>query len=48
MARRTGRAALLLNEEQRSMLKELAGSRTAARRDVERARILLAYAEGQS
>jgi transposase len=48
MARRTGRAALLLDEEQRSMLKELAGSRTAARREVERAQILLAYAEGQS
>jgi transposase len=38
----------MLNEEQRTMLKELAGSRTAGRREVERARILLAYAGGKS
>lgn len=48
MARRTGRAALTLTEEQRSMLSELAGSRTAAQREVERAKVLLAYAQGQS
>ena len=48
MARRTGRAALTLSGEQRSMLSELAGSRTAAQREVERARVLLAYAEGKS
>lgn len=48
MARRTGRAALTLSEEQRSMLSELAGSRTAAQREVERAKVLLAYAQGQS
>ncbi len=30
------------------MLKELAGSRTAAQREVERARVLLAYAEGKT
>ena len=48
MARRTGRAALTLSEEQRSMLSELAGSRTAAQREVERAKMLLAYAQGQS
>jgi transposase len=36
-------------EEQRLMLQGLvAGSRTAAQREVERARILLAYAGGQS
>lgn len=48
MARRTGRAALTLSEEQRSMLSELAGSRTAAQREIERAKVLLAYAQGQS
>lgn len=48
MARRTGRAALTLSEEQRLMLSELAGSRTAAQREVERAKVLLAYAEGKS
>ena len=30
------------------MLNELAGSRTAARREVERAKVLLAYAQGKS
>lgn len=48
MARKTGRAALTLTEEQRSMLSELAGSRTAAQREIERAKVLLAYAQGQS
>lgn len=48
MARRTGRAALTLSEKQRLMLSELAGSRTAAQREVERAKVLLAYAEGKS
>ena len=48
MARKTARAALVLNAEQRSMLTELAGSRTAAQREVERARVLLAYAAGNS
>ena len=48
MARQTGRAALLLSGEHRSMLSELAGSRTAAQREVERAKVLLAYADGQS
>ena len=48
MARETGRAALVLSEEHRSMLSELAGSRTAAQREVERAKVLLAYAEGKS
>ena len=48
MTRHTGRAALMLDEERRLMLQGLAGSRTAERREVERARILLAYAEGQS
>jgi len=45
MARKVARAALVLTDEQRSMLKELAGSRTAAQREVERAKVLLAYAD---
>jgi transposase len=48
MARRSKRAALVLTEEQRSMLSELAASRTAAQREVERAKVLLAYAEGKA
>lgn len=48
MARRTGRAPLLLSAEQRSMLSELAGSRTGAQREVERAKVLLACAEDKS
>ena len=44
MARQTGRTALVLSEEHRAMLSELAGSRTAAQREVERAKVLLAYA----
>ena len=48
MARQTGRAALVLSGEHRTMLSELAGSRTAAQREVERAKVLLAYAEGNS
>ena len=48
MARKTMRAALVLSSEQRSMLTELAGSRTAAQREVERAKVLLAYAASRS
>lgn len=48
MARKTGRTPLLLSAEQRSMLGELAGSRSSAQREVERAKVLLAYAEGKS
>jgi transposase len=48
MSRRTARAALKLDEQQRSMLKQLAGSRTAAQREVERAKVLLSYADGLS
>ena len=43
MARPTTRAALSLSDEERSMLSELAVSRTAAQREVERAKVLLAY-----
>ena len=47
MARPTARAALVLSDEERTMLNDLAGSRTAAQREVERAKILLAYAQGK-
>lgn len=48
MARKSGRAALLLTQAQRVTLKELAGSRTAPNREVERAKVLLGYADGAS
>ncbi len=48
MARASGRAALHLSEEHRAMLSGLAGSRTAPAREIERAKVLLAYAEGKS
>ena len=46
MAGRTKRAALLLTQDQETMLRRLAGSRTAPVREVERARVLLGYAQG--
>ncbi len=48
MARKSGRAALVLSEESRAKLGELAASRTTAVREVERAGVLLKYAEGLS
>ena len=48
MARKTNRAALVLAAEQRAMLVELSGSRTAPVREVERAKVLLGYADGLS
>ena len=48
MARKTARAALVLTPEQRSSLEELSRSRTAARREVERAKVLLAFAAGNA
>ena len=48
MARTSGRAALVLTLEQRAALEELAASRTAAAREVERAKVLLGYAAGTS
>jgi len=48
MARKTRKPDLVLDDAQTGKLKSLAGSRTASARDVERARILLAYADGQS
>jgi transposase len=47
MTRKTQRAVLVLTAEQKAMLTELAGSRTAQTRQSERAKILLAYAQGQ-
>lgn len=48
MAGKTKRAALLLTQAQETMLKRLAGSRTAPVREVERAKVLLGYAEGSA
>jgi transposase len=48
MARKSGRATLVLTAEQAAKLKELAGSRTAPTREVERAKVLLGYAAGTS
>jgi transposase len=48
MARKSGRAALVLTQAQAATLKELAGSRTAPNREVERAKVLLGYAGGSS
>ncbi|MGB4225434.1 MAG: IS630 family transposase, partial [Candidatus Dechloromonas phosphoritropha] len=46
MGRKSGRAALVLTDKQRSRLSELAASRTAAVREAERAGVLLKYAQG--
>ena len=48
MTRKTKRAALVLTDEQRVMLAERAGSRTAPIREVERAKVLLGFADGAS
>jgi len=48
MGRKTGRAALVLTEEQKGILEKLSGSRTAPQREVERARVLLRYAQGMT
>ena len=48
MARTTGRAPLVLMDEQKAKLSELAGSRTAPVREAERAGVLLKYAQGTS
>jgi len=48
MARKSNRAALVLTPQQRDTLKELAASRSAARREVERAKVMLGYADGIS
>jgi transposase len=48
MARKSKRAALVLTAQQRASLKELAASRSAATREVERAKVMLGYADGLS
>ena len=48
MAGKTKRAALVLTSEQRTILDELARSRKAPAREVERAKVLLGYANGAS
>ena len=48
MARKSKRAALVLTPQQRATLKELAASRSAATREVERAKVMLGYADGFS
>lgn len=48
MPRKSQRAKLVLNNEQRQRLKDTAQSRTAAVRAVERAQIILKYADGVS
>ena len=48
MARKSGRAALMLEPDQRKMLEGLAASRTSPIREVERAKVLLGYAAGTS
>ena len=48
MARKTKRAKLTLTIENRAKLTELSGSRTAPIREVQRAKIMLGYADGAS
>jgi transposase len=48
MARKSKRAALVLTAQQRVKLKDLSASRTAPAREVERAKVLLGYADGIS
>ena len=48
MAGKTKRAVLVLTEDQRTMLKELSRSRTAPAREIERAKVLIGYADGIS
>lgn len=48
MAGKTKRAVLILTENQKTMLNELSRSRTAPMREVERAKVLIGYADGIS
>ncbi len=48
MARKTGRPPLVLDAEQRAMLQTLSQSRTAPMREIERAKVMLSYAQGHS
>ncbi len=47
MPQSTQRAHLHLTEQQKVQLKQLSGSRTAPVREVQRAQVLLQYAEGR-
>jgi len=46
MARKSERAALALTPEQRAKLRELSASRVAPAREVDRAKVMLGYADG--
>src|SRR5690349_16582772 len=46
MARKSGRGKLTLSAEERERLRQLSGSRTVPKREVERAQMLLRYADG--
>ena len=48
MARKSGRSALVLLPEQEVTIKELAASRTAPLREVQRAKVLMGYSSGTS
>ena len=48
MARKSERSLLVLTQEQRCMLQELCASRVAPMREVERAKVMLGYADGIS
>jgi transposase len=48
MARKSGRAALVISADEREKLERLRDSRKAAKRETERAAILLRYSEGES
>jgi len=48
MGRESKRPRLVLDETERERLRQLAGSRTAAKREVERADILLRFAQGEA
>ncbi len=48
MARKSERASLVLTQEQLATLQELSASRVASAREVERAKVMLGYADGFS
>ena len=48
MARKSERPPLVLTQEQRATLQELSASRVASAREVERAKVMLGYADGVS
>ena len=48
MSRKSEKARIILNEEQRKRFEKIVQSRSAPIREVQRARILLSYSEGES